>query len=91
MRLRSFTLAAIGAMTLLGSTLPAFADDWRRDRHEWREHEWREHHGYRPGYYAPPVVVAPPAYGYYAPPPAYYGYNPGYAYSPGVSLGVTIR
>ena len=90
MRLRSFTLAALGAMALAGSTLPAFADDWRRDRHEWREHEWREHewrehNGWRRGYYAPPVVVAPPAYGYYAPPPAYYGY------SPGVNFGVTIR
>jgi hypothetical protein len=87
MRIRSFTLAALGAMALLGSTLPAFAQDWRRDR-AWREQEWREHHYYRPGYYTPPVVVAPPAYGYYAPPPAYY---PGYAYHPGVSLGVTIR
>jgi hypothetical protein len=85
MRLRSFALAAFGAMTLLGSTLPAFADDWRHDRREGREHEWRERHEWRPGYYAPPVVVAPPAYGYYAPPPAYYGY------SPGVNFGVTIR
>ena len=88
MRVRSFTLAALGSMALLGSTLPAFADDWRdhRDRewreHEWREHEWREHHEYRPGYYAPPVVVAPPAYGYYAPPV--------YA-APGVSFGINIR
>ena len=47
MRLRSLTLAALGAMVLAGSTLPAFADDWRHDRHEWREHEWRERHGWR--------------------------------------------
>jgi hypothetical protein len=83
MRVRSLTLAALGAMALLGSTLPAFADDWREHReHEWREHEWREHHEYRPGYYAPPVVVAPPAYGYYAPPV----YAP-----PGVSFGINIH
>ena len=43
--------------------------DWRE--HEGREHHWRENY-YAP-YFAPPVVVAP-GYGYYAPPPAYYGY-----------------
>jgi hypothetical protein len=90
MRLRNFILTAIGAVALLGATLPASAQEWRRDRHEWREHawrehEWREHRGWRPGYYAPPTYVAPPAYDYYAPPPTYYGY------SPGVNFGVTIR
>jgi hypothetical protein len=79
MRARSFILSALGAVALLGSTLPAFAD-----RDDWNRREWREHHDWRPGYYAPPVVVAPPAYGYYAPPPVYYP-------SPGVSFGITIR
>jgi hypothetical protein len=63
---------------LLGSTLPAFADDWR----EHREHEWREHHEYRPDDYASPVVVPPPAYSFYAPPE----YAP-----PGVSFGINVR
>jgi hypothetical protein len=84
MRVRSVILAALGATVLLGSTLPAFAQEWR-ERRDWREREWREHHEWRPGYYAPPVVVAPPAYGYYAPPPNYY------APPPGVSFGVNIR
>ena len=90
MRLFWLTLVALGAVPMLTSALPALGQEWQHSRQEWREPEWREHHFYRPGFYAPPVVAAPSGYGY-VPPPAYYGYNPGYAYSPGVSLGVTIR
>jgi hypothetical protein len=86
MRPRSWIFAALGAGFMLSATAPAFADrdDWRRqDEHA---HAWRDHHDWDRGYYAPPVVVAPPAYGaYYAPPPAYA------AAPPGVSFGVTIR
>jgi len=89
MRARSLTLAALGATILAGTVLPAFAENWRQERREerreWRQEQWREHNGWRPGYYAPPVVVAPPAYSYYTPPPVYYGP------SPGVNFGVTIR
>ena len=75
---RKILPAALVAVTVFGVAAPAFADrdDWRHDRHEWREHqrhEWRERHRgyfYRPGYvYAPPpVVYAPPP-----PPPVYAG------------------
>lgn len=81
-RFRVLALAVVLGSIAAGAAAPAFADDgWRHhDRggwrdHEWREREWREHH-WRDRDYEPPVVVAPP-YGYYAPPPVYYG-NPGY-------------
>ena len=64
MRLRSLVFAALGAGFMLSAAAPAFADrdDWRR--HDEHEHAWREHHDWHcGGYYAPPVVVAPPAYG----------------------------
>lgn len=83
MRLRTIMFGSLCASFALASVGPASADDdWRRRewqehrRHEWLEHErreqeWRE----RQSYYGPPVV-APPGYGYYAPPPVYY-VNPG--------------
>jgi hypothetical protein len=39
-----------------------------------------------PGFYAPPVVVAPPPV-YYAPPPYYYAPGPAYYYAPGPYYG----
>jgi hypothetical protein len=92
MRARSLTLAALGAVVLLGSALPAFADadDWRH--REWREHQWREHHEWRPSYYAPPAAYYAPPPAYYAPPPAYRYYAPPPVYpGPGVSFGFTVR
>ncbi|HVC58748.1 MAG TPA: hypothetical protein VND19_00065 [Acetobacteraceae bacterium] len=88
MRLRALLFAALGGAFLLTAVAPAFADrnDWRHgDRRHHEDHEWHGHPDWDRGYYAPPVVVVPPAYGsYYAPPPAYYG-------PPGVSFGVTIH
>lgn len=83
MRSRSLVFAATGAALLVGSVLPAFADNWRQERREWRE--WHQNQVWRPYYAPPPAYVAPPAYSYYTPPPVYYGP------SPGVSFGVTIR
>jgi hypothetical protein len=83
MRARSsaqpLTLAALGAIILLGATLPAFAA--RPDEHHERRDDHRDWHR---GYAAPPVFVAPPTSGYYAPPPVY-NYGP-----PGVSIGINI-
>ena len=82
MRLRSLICAALGTAVILSAAAPAYADrddHGRRDWHADRDH--RDWHG--GGYYAPPVVVAPPAYGYYAPPPVAYG-------PPGVSIGINI-
>ena len=88
MRIHNLVLAALCASFVMGATVPAMADgDWyRRHREEWREHEWREHawreHQWRERndwehrYFPPPVATAP-TYGYYAPPPVYYG-GPGY-------------
>ena len=82
MRLRSLVYAALGTAFMLSAAVPAFADrddHGRRDVHADRDR--RDWHG--GGYQAPPVVVAPPAYGYYAPPPVVYG-------APGVSIGINI-
>jgi Domain of unknwon function (DUF3824) len=89
MRLRSLVFAALGAGFMLSATAPAFADRDDQRHHDEREHASRDHrdsdrHDWDRGYSAPPVVVAPPAYGaYYAPPPVYYG-------PPGVSIGISI-
>lgn len=91
MRLRSWIIAAVGAGFMLSAATPAFADrddHGRRDRHADRDwHADRDHHDWHggPGYYAPPVVVAPtPAYGYYTPPPPV-AYGP-----PGISIGINL-
>ncbi len=79
MRLRSLVFTAIAAGFTLSAAAPAFADPARgcRDWHADRNHrDWQGG-----GHYAPPVVVAPPAYGYYAPPPMAYG-------APGVRIGI---
>lgn len=90
MRARSLVFAALGAAFMLGAVAPAYADrdDWRRhDMRGYRDHDrdrdrdrgWRRddwHDGY-----APPVVVAPPAY--YEPPPVFY--------NPGITFGFTFR
>lgn len=91
MRVRPLILTALGAVFVLGAAAPAFADydDWRR--HEWREHQAREWHERHRGYYAPPVVVAPPYRPYYAPPPVYYAPPPAYYAQPGMSFGFTVR
>ena len=61
---------------------PAFADRDDRGHRDW--HAERDHRDWHDrGYYAPPVVVSPPAYGYYAPPPVAYG-------PPGVSIGINL-
>ena len=83
MRLRSLLLAALGGAFILSAGAPAYADrgDWHhRDVHRMPHRDW---HGDDRGYYAPPVVVAPPAYGYYAPPPVAYP-------APGISIGINI-
>ncbi|HUB10676.1 MAG TPA: hypothetical protein VMB34_01860 [Acetobacteraceae bacterium] len=80
MRFRCVLLGALGGALVLSAGAPAYAqrDDHHRDFHAMRDHhDWRHHDR---GYYAPPVVVAPPAYGYYAPPPV----------APGISIGITI-
>jgi hypothetical protein len=76
-------LAALSGGIAVGPALAHDADDWRGDRHEWRdrdgrgherrehewrEREWREHH--RVVYYAPPprVVYVPPPRVVYAEP-----------------------
>jgi hypothetical protein len=67
-KIHSVILAALGAVFVIGATVPAMADrdDWRRREwrehewrvhewreHEWREHEWREHHHHwHDGYYS---------------------------------------
>ena len=86
MRNRRLTLIALCASVVLGAAAPALAgDDWRwherhewRDRqeHAWREHEWRERQ-WREHEWPERQRAYAPAYGYYAPPPVYYG-NPGY-------------
>lgn len=82
MRLRFLVFAALGAGFMLSAAAPAFADRDDRDHHD--GHADRDHHdGRGRGYYAPPVVVAPPAYGYYAPPPVYYG-------PPGINIGIHL-
>ena len=78
---RSFMLGALCASFALASVTPAFADDDGRHneiqhlrRQEWRDREWRDHEWHvPPAYYAPPLVVAPPVYGYFGPPPVYHG------------------
>lgn len=81
MQVRALVFAVLGATFVLGAAAPAYADrdDHRRDEHHDRDRG--QHPEWNQGYYAPPVVVGPPAY--YAPPPV--------AYSPGVTFGVTIR
>jgi hypothetical protein len=80
MTARRLILAALGAVALMATTAPAFAD-WDRGygrgpvyrREAWREHEmreraWREREWrerHRP-YYTRPYVYAPPPV-YYAP------------------------
>jgi len=87
MRLRSVLLAAIGGAFIVSAGVPAHADrgDWHHhDAHPMPHRDWhRDWHGDDRGYYAPPVVVAPPAYGYYAPPPVAYP-------APGISIGINI-
>ena len=85
MRARSLVFAVLGAAFVLGAAAPAYAD---RDDRRHEEHHDRNWHGnwhgrpdWNGAYYAPPVVVGPPAY--YAPPPV--------VYSPGVTFGLTIR
>jgi hypothetical protein len=82
MRLRSLLFAAVGSAVIIAAAVPAYAqhDDHRRYEHPMPRHDW--HHDDR-GYYAPPVVVSPPAYGYYAPPPIAYP-------APGISIGINI-
>lgn len=64
------------AALLLGVTLaPAPAQAW------WRGGVWVAGPGYGPGYYGPPVVVAPPPV-YYAPPPPVYYAPPPVIYAP---------
>jgi hypothetical protein len=96
MHLRSLLLAALGGALMLSAAAPAYADRDDHDHGGPRHHEEHRWHGDRDwdhrGYYAPPVVVGPPAYsGYYAPPPVYYAPPPAYYGPPGVSLGFTIR
>jgi hypothetical protein len=94
------TVLALGAAALLaGIAAPAFADndDWRHDRHEWREraeyrdrewHEWCLRH---PGAYAYPGYVCPvpaPPTVYYAPP--YYAPPPAVIYTPPPSLEIFV-
>jgi hypothetical protein len=83
MTARRILLATIGLLVMATASVPAMADhdDWRR--HHDHDHDWHGYRGPGPGYYAPPVVVAPAPYGYYAPPPVYY--------NPGVTFGLTIR
>lgn len=74
--------AIAGTIAVLAVASPAKAD--------WNNHHWR-YYSYGPWwgwgtpayYYQPPVV--------YVPPPVYYAPAPPVYYSPGVSLGVTIR
>jgi hypothetical protein len=82
MRLRSLVLTALAAGFMLFAAAPAFADRDDRGHRDW--HAERDHRDWHDrGYYAPPVVVSPPAYGYYAPPPVAYG-------PPGVSIGINL-
>ena len=82
MRLRSLILTALAAGFMLSAAAPAFADRDDRGHRDW--HAERDHRDWHDrGYYAPPVVVSPPAYGYYAPPPVAYG-------PPGVSIGINL-
>lgn len=78
MRLRSLIFAALGGAFMLSAVVPAAHAEDRRGHHDYR----RDHHDWHRGYAAPPVVVAPPAYGYYAPPV--------YAPGPGISIGINI-
>ncbi|HEY1936205.1 MAG TPA: hypothetical protein VGG99_29715 [Acetobacteraceae bacterium] len=80
MRARSLVFAALGAACMLGTAAPAYADHREPARREVRGDRDRHRDDWRAGYAAPPVVVSPP--GYYAPPPI--------AYSPGITIGVTI-
>ena len=82
MRLRPLVFTAIAAAFTLSAAAPAFAQHDDRGRRDW--HADRDHHDWRgPGYAAPPVVVAPPSYGYYAPPPVAFG-------EPGISIGINL-
>ena len=95
MNARRILLATIGLLAMAGASVPAMADnDWHR--HWEHDRDWHGHGGwdrdyyrgyYARPYYAPPVVVAPAPYGYYAPPPVYYGPS----YNPGVTFGFTVR
>ena len=76
MLLKKVTLAALASTVLLAAA-PAFADQGRGDRQQFRGDHFRGNHfqhrpviAHRPayGYYGHrPVVVHRPAYGYYAP------------------------
>jgi hypothetical protein len=85
MRLRSLVFAALGGAFVLSAAAPAYAGRDDRRGHAQRAPAGRDHHDWGRGYYAPPVVVAPPpAYGgYYAPPPVY-------DVGPGISIGINI-
>lgn len=87
MRIRSLMFAALSGAMLLTAAAPAFADrDDHRDGHVEHHERYapREHRDWDRGYYAPPVVVSPPAYGYYNPPPVAYGP------APSITFGITI-
>jgi hypothetical protein len=75
--------AALGGAFLLSAGAPAYAQHYDRHDH-YAGRDYHHHHDWNRGYYAPPVVVAPPAYGYYAPPPV------AYAPAPGISIGINI-
>ena len=89
MQSRYLLFAALSSAVVMAAMSPAYADnDWRNHQEhaqDMRDHHDRDRRDYDRGYYAPPVVVSPPAYGgYYASPPLAYG-------PPGVTLGITIR
>lgn len=78
----------LGLAAVLGTALPARADDDDRWEHHHRHHERHYgpyvYYGYGPGYYVapPPVVYAPPPPVVYAPPPV--------AYAPAPFAGLNI-
>ena len=86
MRLRSLVFAALGGAFVLSAVAPAHADPRDGRGHERHAQAWHDRGDWNRRYDAPPVVVAPPAYGaYYAPPPVYYA-----APAPGISIGINI-
>jgi len=96
--LRSLVYAALGSAMILSAAVPAYAQHEDR-RNEQAHRDFRADNRYRAegehhdrdrrrgdwdrSYAAPPVVVAPPQYGYYAPPPVAYS-------APGFSIGINI-
>jgi len=83
-------LAAMGAVAVLASALPAFADEAYRDQ-TWRGPLWQDQtrlaypaylpgYAYQPSYQPPPTVVD-------APPPAFSAPTVVFT-SPGVTIGI---